>query len=163
MDSERFDRLARTVSQAQSRRQALRGLAGAVAIGALTLRGGEASADACKADGKPCKKPEQCCSGICFRGTGTGATSKSEGVCGCPEGRVLSNGTCFLLCPCINPSTGTPCPCQRLADGGGTICISSGTCVTACSDCLPGEACISGSSSASCPSGLACVTQQGCE
>jgi hypothetical protein len=31
-----------------------------------------------------------------------------------------------------------------------------GLCAMACSDCLPGEACISGSSAA-CPSGLACV------
>jgi hypothetical protein len=37
MDSKRFDGLVRSFGRTQSRRQTLRGLAGAVAAGALTL------------------------------------------------------------------------------------------------------------------------------
>jgi hypothetical protein len=44
MDSERFDGLMRSFGQTQSRRQTLRGLAGAIAVGAFAVGGREASA-----------------------------------------------------------------------------------------------------------------------
>ena len=107
MDSERFDRLVRTFGQTRTRRQALRGLAGAAAAATLGLGGQEARADVtcaadgswcrlvkrkrkrkvraqddtCKSDGQACKKNSQCCSSNCVGGTGSGSTSKSEGVC----------------------------------------------------------------------------------
>ena len=52
MDGSHFDQLVRTLGRARSRRQALRGLAGAVVAGALALGGLEVSADDCKANGK---------------------------------------------------------------------------------------------------------------
>jgi hypothetical protein len=60
MDSERFDRLVRTFGQTHTRRQALRGLAGAAAAGTLGLGGQEARARksrggiTCAADGSWC-------------------------------------------------------------------------------------------------------------
>src|SRR4051794_14327326 len=63
LDSERFDRLVRSFGQPRSRRQTLRGLAGAAAAGALAVGGRDASADGCKGTGKTCKKDSQCCSG----------------------------------------------------------------------------------------------------
>ena len=48
----------------------------------------EARADECKADGKPRKKPEQCCSGTCFRGTGTARDEQERGVPAAQQGRV---------------------------------------------------------------------------
>src|SRR5207248_1428988 len=60
----RFDRLVRSFGQTRSRRQTLRGLAGAAATGALALSGREASADLCKSTGKACKTDSQCCSGL---------------------------------------------------------------------------------------------------
>ena len=65
MESERFDGLVWTFSQARSRRQALRGLAGAAAATVLALDGRRASAARCKADGAGCKNRHQCCSNIC--------------------------------------------------------------------------------------------------
>jgi hypothetical protein len=81
MDAERFDGLVRTFGQTKSRRQTLRGLAGAAAAGAFALGGQAASGDACKRTGKPCKKNGQCCSNNCVGGTGSGSTGKSEGRC----------------------------------------------------------------------------------
>src|SRR3954447_18220974 len=68
MDSDRFDRLARTLGQTRSRRQALWGLAGA-ATAALALGGREASAGTCKGKGKACTRNRQCCSKKCRGGT----------------------------------------------------------------------------------------------
>jgi hypothetical protein len=50
MDSARFDGLVRSLSQARSRRQTLRGLAGIAASGAVALSGRAVSAQACKSD-----------------------------------------------------------------------------------------------------------------
>jgi hypothetical protein len=91
MDSERFDSLVRTFSQARSRRQTLRGLAGAVAVGALALSGREARADTCKRNGKPCKKNSQCCSNNCVGASGGKA---NDGTCQ-PAACVEYQQTCI--------------------------------------------------------------------
>src|SRR6476659_7892697 len=80
MDGSHFDQLVRTLGHARSRRQALRGLAGAVVAGALALGGLEGSADDCKANGKACKKDGQCCSHHCVGASGR-STAHSGGVC----------------------------------------------------------------------------------
>jgi hypothetical protein len=69
VDSERFDELVRSFGRPRSRRQTLRGLAGAAA-GAFALGGREASADTCKRDGKACRKNSQCCSNTCVDASG---------------------------------------------------------------------------------------------
>jgi hypothetical protein len=173
MDAEQFDTVVKALGQGNSRRRVLAGLLGA----ALAAPLGRAGAQECKRNGKPCKKNSQCCSGNCGVGTGQGplpgacapacpALPACTDTCPCPAGGVCVGGTCFLACSggpvtCIDPSTGQPCPCRPLADGGGNVCVSSGLCATACSECLPGEACISVVSSAVCPSGLVCMGRCG--
>jgi hypothetical protein len=68
-----------------------------------TLGGrGPDRAQACKADGKACKKHSQCCSGNCVGGTGTGSTGQSAGTC---QPAV----TCLELGAACNPTTDTCC------------------------------------------------------
>jgi hypothetical protein len=80
VDSERFDRLVRSFGQPRSRRQTVRGLAAAIAVGTLALGEREARADECKRNGKPCKKNGQCCSHNCVGASGK-STAKSDGTC----------------------------------------------------------------------------------
>ena len=58
MDAVQFDGLVRTVSQARSRRQALRSLAGAAGALALRARGASAQDEECKADGQVVQKEQ---------------------------------------------------------------------------------------------------------
>ncbi len=107
MDSARFDGLARCFSQTRSRRETLRGLASAAAVGVLTLAQREASAQECKGNGKPCKKNRQCCSNNCVGASG-GTTN--DGTCqpaclGAGESMPVecSLGTAHLCCnQCCN-------------------------------------------------------------
>jgi len=70
MDPHPFDDLTRALATTASRRQFLKTLAGGAAGGLLAfLSIGEAAADPCKRNGKPCKKHSQCCSGNCANGT----------------------------------------------------------------------------------------------
>jgi hypothetical protein len=93
-----FDALARGVAAGRTRRGVIKGL-GAAALGALGLAGAApVGADACKADGKACKKDDQCCSGSCVGGTGSGSTAHSDGVCSgctlCADGCCLAGAFC---------------------------------------------------------------------
>jgi len=103
MDSERFDGLVRTFGHARSRRQALRGLAG-LAAGALAMGGRAVRAQECKANEKACKKNDQCCSGNCAGGPGSGSTSQSEGRCQCqlPAMRCSNTSQCCEGLFCLN-------------------------------------------------------------
>jgi hypothetical protein len=115
---QQLDVLARAVASGEvSRRKALRQLGGAMAgallaylgIGCETtptapsgprvdgprLDGGR---DDCKATGKACKKPSQCCSGNCC-----------GGVC-CATGQICLNGTCAN--PCTPGACGAPVFCS---------------------------------------------------
>ena len=103
IDSERFDRLVRRFGQTRSRRQTLRGLAGAVAVGAFAFGGREASAR-CTPSGKGCKTRSQCCL----------ANS------GAPEVRCYDN-----------PGKGPAKTCQACKAGGGS-CSSAADCTEAC-------------------------------
>ncbi len=144
MDSERFDRIVRILGQTRTRRQAVRGLAGAAAAGTLGLGGQEARArktcaadgswcrlverkrnvsaqdDTCKSDGKACKKNAQCCSKNCVGGTGSGSTPKSGGVCQ-PVQACAPQGA--AVCDCSVGSTLFNC-CSL-----GCLCGPPGTCL----------------------------------
>jgi hypothetical protein len=131
MDSERFDGLVRTFSQIRSRRQTLRGLAGAVAVGALALGAQEVGADTCKGTGKPCKKNRQCCSNNCVGASGGTA---NDGTCQ-PQ---YFQGTCEVgenYCQTGSFENCTPDP--------NCLCVTTATTGTACVDasdvaCVPG-------------------------
>jgi hypothetical protein len=107
MDCARFDGLIRRFGQSRSRRQTLRGLAGAVVVGTLALGEREIGADTCKGNGKPCKKNRQCCSNNCVGASG-GTTN--DGTCqpaclGAGESMPVecSLGTAHLCCnQCCN-------------------------------------------------------------
>jgi hypothetical protein len=154
VDSERFDRIVRILGQTRTRRQAVRGLAGAAAAGTLGLGGQEARArktcaadgswcrvvarkrtvraqdDTCKREGKPCKKNSQCCSSNCAGGTSSGSTARSPSIC-CPAGQGQDqDGHCVSTCA---PSGAPVCNCSDLSTlfnccSQGCLC-GPGTCL----------------------------------
>ena len=157
MDSERFDRLARTFSQTRSRRQTLRTLAGAAAAGAFAIGGREASADLCKPDGKGCKKNGQCCSKHCDNGkckpepetpnvcsgqpSANPCFPRDGAACGTSgTGRTCHCGTdihgdpaCFDLGYCLNPVTEGACTSNadcvdKFHFPEGSVCFSAENC-----------------------------------
>jgi hypothetical protein len=119
MDSERFDGLVRRFGQSRSRRQTLRGLAGAAAAGAFAVGGRGASADTCKAEGKACKKNSQCCSNTCVGGTGGSAL---DGTCRPAPDCHQQCEEAFIAClaPCDNSACRDAC--QRLASDCSNAC-----------------------------------------
>ena len=166
MDSARFDGLARAFSQARLRRQTLCGLAALAASGALALSGRAVSAQACKGDGKACKKNSQCCSGNCGVGTGQGPL---PGACApacpasCPDCQTCSNGGCTPVddnTPCGAAGSGLRC-CNGACPS--PTCLSLSVTDLACcadeADC--GARCCTGRTAlcSGCDSGLCCAGQ----
>ena len=82
MESERF-------GEARSRRQALRGLAGAAAA-VLALSGRDASAR-CKGEGAGCKNSHQCCSNLFCRRE-AGSPKSASGICTAIGTEICVNG-----------------------------------------------------------------------
>jgi hypothetical protein len=155
MDSARFDGLVRRFGQTRSRRQALRGLAGIAASGALALSGRAVSAQDCKGNGKACKKGSQCCGDLQCRPSldgpknpkaPTGSTAGSGKVCtqvgSCAD---VDDYVCgdLLVRQCGDGGSRNFCFCERSVEGDA-VCLSNedcaGTC-TATSDCEPGRIC----------------------
>jgi hypothetical protein len=93
MDAERFDGIVRALAAHRTRRQALKGLAGAA--GVLAMGGRGASAQDCKADGKECKKSSQCCSDNCV-----GAAGDRRGTCQASEACPLDSTGCCATGRC---------------------------------------------------------------
>ena len=124
MDQERFDRLTRTLASGQTRRGVLKGLGGGLMAGMFAALGrSDALADVCKADGKACKKDDQCCSGECIGGSGTGSTGKSSGVCGCTA--TPNGGFCDAHSDC----------CSGICQGGTCVATVAGTCTGSGGEC----------------------------
>ena len=66
MDSEKFDRIAKSLAQPASRRTAARVVAvGALGAALTRLMTPEAEARRCRKNGKPCERDRQCCSREC--------------------------------------------------------------------------------------------------
>jgi Dictyostelium (slime mold) repeat len=95
-----FDDLARGLADGSlTRGKALRLMGAAVVGGTLGSLGiGEASADQCKRNGKPCKKNSQCCSGICDQATRTCAPPVLE----CQDDNDCDDGNVCTVDSCIN-------------------------------------------------------------
>ena len=122
MNAECFDGIVRALAAHRSRRQALRALAGTAAAGVLTMGGRGASAQDCKAEGKACKKDDQCCSGNCVGASG--------------DSTAHSGGTCQASVACPPDSTGC-CATGRCRDGA---CIANYATLAECQgrcDCPP--------------------------
>ena len=82
MENTRFDGLAKEISRSRSRRQVLRGLSVGSGIGALTLLGVKAEAQAgsiCLQRGDPCGSDTDCCGDL--------RCPISIGLCHQPEGK----------------------------------------------------------------------------
>lgn len=112
MDDRRFDRIARLVAAASSRRQAIRNLVALVAGGAtLATAGPNAEArrgEACHR--RRCKRKADCCNGYqcCGRRcTRTRFDRKNCGACGnrCSSDQMCYDGTCM----CSNAACGAAC------------------------------------------------------
>ncbi len=136
MDSGRFYRIVRTIGQTRTRRQTVRGLAGAAA-GTLGLGGQEARAgktcaadgswcrlverkrtvraqdDICKREGKPCKKNSQCCSDNCTPPGGRGSVAGSASIC-CPAGQDQDQDGHCVSTTCA-PEGAPVCDCSDLS------------------------------------------------
>jgi hypothetical protein len=158
MDSDRFDGLVRTFGQIRSRRQTLRGLAGAAAAGALTLRGRQASARSCKTETRPCKRTSECCSGLRCRAEFNGrhnTTTVCKPFVACTAGQdycVTAGDTCG--------ECGGSGRCATTV-GGAVFCGQSGNCF----DCDSDAACAAQFGTlwpicirmGCCPTGTGCV------
>ena len=174
MDSERFDGLVRSFGQTRSRRQTLRGLAGAAAAGAFALGGREVSADVCKREGKACKRTGQCCGELeCLASAGgtknpnasPGSTAGSGKVCttvgACTAGtrEECVVGPSFPACEpsgCVRA-----CFCAPSVEGPSFcgVPVSCGPACTSSTDCNTGagEACIVFAPSGCCENTNQCV------
>ena len=164
MDGQRFDELTRTLAAGASRRAALRILAGGAAAGFLTLvRGSGARADegGCKRTGKHCRRPDQCCSGVCLADGTCGCASHADcddrnactvGLCG-PESRqchqIRISSTCTQCrsnadCPGGNCCHGRCCPgteCQQAATGEPICCRDCGGGASCCDTIIYDPSC----------------------
>jgi hypothetical protein len=119
MDVDRFDHLARALHWRQSRRAALRllspGAIGALATG-VGLRAVRATHFKCRHVGARCKRPGQCCSGICrnklCQGHGAGICTTQNG---CDPGPSTRCGTHAVGVGCFCFQTTGKAPfCGRL-------------------------------------------------
>ena len=135
MDGPRFDALAKSLSAAGPRRRLLAGLLGA----ALAAPLGRAGAQACKRDGKPCKKHSQCCSGNCVGASGGPA---NDGTCQPAVHPCAGADYCFSY----PGSCGTSAFCScATTQGGAAFCAFGGVSCQPCTDasgCPAGKVCI---------------------
>lgn len=191
MNQQSFDILTRSLSGSPSRRQLLRGLVSmGFGLGAMRLsgiakarkkrkpkkktKGAKPNAFGCLEVGDPCKKSDQCCSGICdgkkgkrkclAHGAGTCAQD-GVGYCSAANPTALTcnnDDFCFCLettagsifCADVHIGTGITCTnCQRDAD-----CVALGF--------PPGSACApfsTGICEGGCFSEMVCVAPCGAE
>jgi hypothetical protein len=158
MDGQRLDDVARALAGG-SRRQVVKGLAGAAAAGLLALVGGRrARADrSCKPSGdlpqSKCNKDEQCCSRVCYQGRCcSAATSCPAGQdCGtAPDGcgGSLGCGSCTPPNTCGGGGTPDACGCTPTscaAEGKNCGTLDDGCGVTlTCGSCAHPLQCVEG-------------------
>lgn len=162
MDDLRFDALTRWVGASQTRRGALRTVAGSAlgaAVGLRALRGVDAALK--PADAK-CSSDTQCASGTCIKYGKCKKDGKLTGKCRCacsetavcPTGKSCKNGACFG--ECSDPLTcsdgegagcGRRCVCSATTDlgslcmGNFVLCDGVNSCATS-ADCPTGSACL---------------------
>ena len=174
MDEQRFDQLARSLSDILPRRRALRLLAGLVG-GPLAAALAPAEVVACRGLNARCQKRrpdigkwKRCCQGLVCQGKGTKTGTKTRCkikdcslFLGCGEGRGCCSGTCVDLqhdpknCGhCGNDCGANPClggVCLTTCVGGLTLC--NGECVDTLSDPRHCGRCNSSCSPAVCDGG----------
>ena len=169
MDTVHFTLVTRTLTTIPSRRDVLRGLAGAgLAMGLATMRP-PAGADAkkhrkrkkrkpsatpnsygCLDVNNPCTSAEQCCSGVC------------EGKKGKKRCQAHDTGTCDQDLPGLCSPTPTIAPCNNsptcfcmISTANSSFCAQLG--VTRCTNCRKDADCIAQGM----PPGSACLPTSG--
>ena len=132
MDSERFDRLARTLAGAASRRRTLALLLGGVATAVPAIGGRQFAAAGGKLGGEPCSSSFECRE-FCDRSLGVcGCDLDPESDAGCIAGyRCVDSRLSFPRCvpearPCLNKPDHTQCgrPGTGLCFDGTCQCTS---------------------------------------
>ena len=109
MESERFDRLARTVGQPRSRRSLTCLLGGLGLGGVLSVWPKPETLAAKRKAGEPCTKGRQCKTGKCVAAYGQKLCSCSQNY-ECPDGEACVRGGCFRAESCAAECTpGTTC------------------------------------------------------
>jgi hypothetical protein len=158
MEHQRFDAIARLCAVSHSRRQILRGLAGA-AVATLGLRLGH-----------PARAQENCPSGVSCTDAVTdavaccqsaGAVCTELGAC-CESGVVCGDACCEAGTSCAAPPTGLCCSsgvaCGGVCcDGAGAVCTANGACCESGIACGT-NCCAPGPFSVCAPNGECCDT-----
>lgn len=155
MDDRRFDQMTRAFGRGLTRRQfaaavgtALLGLATSTGLTGLT---GASAARNCRRPNSACRKPDDCCSGICSEVESTGRSR-----CLCPSGTESCNGQCvdpaatYLSDPKNCGGCGIQCPRTRCGVGA---CIN-GVCGVGPDSSRVGR---------SCDDGNPCTTNDVCQ
>jgi hypothetical protein len=146
MDGRRFDEISRSLANPRSRRGMVKGIAGGVLAGALSLVGaGDVTARKCRDAGKNCKSDTECCSRYCDPNTYSCAATPPVATCdpACPPGASCLGGECF--CPVQTTYCG--------ADGCVDLLTDERHCGTCPTVCATGATCTAGA--CACPSGQA--------
>ena len=168
MDDFRFDALARSLSEARSRRGIARVLGGLAAGGMLGVWRAEVAIAGARPGGAPCSKGTQCQTGKCLRNEtcscdlAQGITCRSDqnpctrevcsdrGVCKYPPNRNKNGTTCDtgrVCCDgdCLECCTADDCPATQ------PVCTTASTCAECPADtCSRPTACGTSSSGAPC-------------
>jgi hypothetical protein len=141
MDDSRFDQLTRSL--AISRRQALRGLVGAVGGGVLVAVGlGSAAARSCGAPGRICREHANCCSNVCGPKNRSGrrlCQCATAADCPAPSGpcttATCAGGACGtavavgVACDDGNPcTTNDTCAADGQCRGTPVVCTAKDSC-----------------------------------
>jgi hypothetical protein len=144
MDPHAFDRLARTLFAAGSRRAALGALLAATGTALGLTRGHRVAAqgcspggECCKANGRGCHTGDNCCSGRCVRRRGKKICKQAGNQGLCEVGDDACTGTTFF---CGTASDSGDCVCFATTKGhsfcGNNSEIQPGNC-----DCTSGKEC----------------------
>ncbi len=140
MDGERFDSLAKSLMAMRTRRLTLKAAAGGALAFAL---GREEAAAACKATGKKCDKPQQCCSKRCKKGK----CKCTRLQVACKDHDQCCNASCFpnhcsaaKKCCRVNGKS-----CQKNCDCCGEgRCLGGKCCLPQGATCAFGGICCTG-------------------
>jgi hypothetical protein len=96
MDGQTFDRIAKTLAEARSRRSVVQALVGGGAGGALAVLGETAgAAGRCRTVGQACKTNEDCCPGLTRNGNvACISTGRKQKSCQCANAADPCGGAC---------------------------------------------------------------------
>jgi hypothetical protein len=144
MDGLRFDTITRSLSQPNSRRRILSGLAAGI-LGLVSTRGAETAS--CRAAGSVCREHSNCCSGSCGKDARGRLRCQCQGPSDCPPARTCQQALCSGGgCVTAPLADGTACTANT---GGSGTCVS-GSCIDRQGTCSVGADMCAGSGGSGC-------------